>query len=111
MGVIQTPQAGAPLQPGDAQNAVLKAVTDELQDKALEIASRLATGAPAATRLTKYALNNWLRMAGPAFDASTAYEFLGFAGDEAVEHAFKPACPMEVGCHLCRVFRHGPHRA
>ena len=57
----------------------------ELQDKALEIAQRLANGAPAAIRLTKYALNNWLRTAGPAFDASTAYEMLGFAGDEARE--------------------------
>src|SRR3546814_4034996 len=33
----------------------------ELEDKSLEIAKRLAEGAPAAIRLTKYALNNWLR--------------------------------------------------
>jgi len=77
---------------------------DELQDKAMEIANKLADGAPAATRLTKYALNNWLRMAGPAFDASTAYEFLGFAGEEAKEGVlshrekrqpkFDPDCPL-----------------
>jgi len=29
---------------------------------------------------TKYNLNNWLRLAGPTFDASPALEFLGFAG-------------------------------
>lgn len=58
---------------------------DELQDKALEIASRLATGAQSAIRWTKYALNNWYRMAGPAFDTSTALEMLGFTGAEARE--------------------------
>ncbi len=58
---------------------------DELQDKALEIAERLRDGAPAAIRWTKYALNNWYRMAGPAFDASTAFEMLGFTTSEAQE--------------------------
>ncbi len=58
---------------------------DELQDKAMEIAQRLVNGAPTAIRWTKYALNNWYRMAGPAFDASTALEMLGFTGPEATE--------------------------
>jgi enoyl-CoA hydratase len=58
---------------------------DELQDKAVEIASRLAAGAPSAIRWTKYALNNWYRMMGPAYDASTALEMLGFAGSEVRE--------------------------
>ena len=58
---------------------------DELQARALNIAERLRDGAPAATRWTKYALNNWYRMAGPSFDASTALEMLGFATPEAVE--------------------------
>jgi enoyl-CoA hydratase len=58
---------------------------DELQDKALEIARRLAAGAPSAIRWTKYALNNWYRTAGPAFDASTALEMLGFTGPEVRE--------------------------
>ncbi len=57
----------------------------ELDAKALEIAKRLAEGAPSAIRWTKYALNNWLRMAGPTFDASLALEFLGFAGPEPRE--------------------------
>ena len=58
---------------------------DELQDKALEIATRLAQGAPSAVQWTKYALNNWLRMAGPTFDASLALEMLGFSGPDPVE--------------------------
>jgi enoyl-CoA hydratase len=58
---------------------------DELQDKALEIANRLVAGPPNAIRWTKYALNNWYRMMGPSFDASTALEMLGFAGSEVRE--------------------------
>ena len=58
---------------------------DELQQRALDIAVRLATGAQSAIRWTKYALNNWYRMAGPAFDTSTALEMLGFTGPEARE--------------------------
>jgi enoyl-CoA hydratase len=57
----------------------------ELSETALGVATRLAEGAPSAIRWTKYALNNWLRMAGPAFDASTALEFLGFGGPEVKE--------------------------
>ncbi len=58
---------------------------DELQSRALAVAEKLRDSAPAATRWTKYALNNWYRMAGPAFDASTALEMLGFTTPEAVE--------------------------
>ncbi len=58
---------------------------DELQDRALAVAERLRDGAPNAIRWTKYALNQWYRMAGPAFDTSTALEMLGFASPEAVE--------------------------
>jgi enoyl-CoA hydratase len=57
----------------------------ELDAKALEIATRLAEGAQSAIRFTKYALNNWLRQAGPTFDASLALEFLGFTGPEVKE--------------------------
>ena len=58
---------------------------DALQEKALEVAQKLAVGAPAALRWTKYALNNWLRQAGPIFDTSLALEFMGFGGPEAQE--------------------------
>ncbi len=57
----------------------------ELDAKAVEIATRLAEGAQSAIRWTKYALNNWLRSAGPTFDASLALEFLGFTGPEVKE--------------------------
>jgi enoyl-CoA hydratase len=54
-------------------------------ETALEIAKKLAAGAPNAVRWTKYALNNWLRLAGPSFDTSLALEFLGFSGPEVQE--------------------------
>lgn len=50
----------------------------ELLDRARAIAARLASSSPTAIRWTKHALNHWLRMALPAFDASLAMEFLGF---------------------------------
>ena len=56
-----------------------------MQDKALEVAARLAAGSQTAIRWTKYALNNWLRMAGPTFDTSLALEFMGFSGPDVRE--------------------------
>ena len=57
-----------------------------------------------AIRWTKYSLNNWLRMAGPSFDASLALEFMGFTGPEVREGMaslkerrapkFDPDCPF-----------------
>lgn len=73
----------------------------ELDAKGLDVATRLAEGPPSAIRWTKYALNNWLRQAGPTFDASLALEFLGFTGPEVREGvaAFrekrKPAFPAD----------------
>jgi enoyl-CoA hydratase len=57
----------------------------ELVEKAREIARRLSQGAQSALRWTKYSLNNWLRMAGPTFDASLALEILGFTGPDLRE--------------------------
>jgi enoyl-CoA hydratase len=48
-------------------------------------AERLAAGSQSAIRWTKYALNNWLRQAGPNFDTSLALEFMGFAGPDVRE--------------------------
>ena len=56
-----------------------------LDTKAVELATRLAEGAQSAIRWTKYALNNWLRLAGPTFDTSLALEFLGFSGPDVKE--------------------------
>jgi enoyl-CoA hydratase len=58
---------------------------DELEERALEVASRLAAGAQQAIRHTKLALNNWLHAAGPAFDASLALEFLDLSGPDVHE--------------------------
>jgi enoyl-CoA hydratase len=58
---------------------------EQLHDRALEVARQLAAGSETAIRWTKYALNNWLRAAGPIFDSSLALEFLGFTGADVVE--------------------------
>lgn len=50
----------------------------ELMEKASAVAARLAAGPQNAVRLTKRALNGWLRVAGPIFDSSLAYEMLNF---------------------------------
>ena len=57
----------------------------DLLPKAFEVATRLAQGSQSAIRWTKYALNNWLRMAGPTFDTSLALEFMGFSGPDVRE--------------------------
>jgi enoyl-CoA hydratase len=56
-----------------------------LEAKTLEVAERLAAGSAVAIAQTKLALNNWLRAAGPAFDASLALEFLGMTGPDVQE--------------------------
>jgi enoyl-CoA hydratase len=76
----------------------------DLVPTAFEVAKKLASGAQSAIRWTKYALNNWLRMAGPTFDASLALEFMGFTGPDVREGiaslrekrapSFKPDCPF-----------------
>ena len=58
---------------------------DEVHDRALEVATRLAEGAQSAIRWTKQTLNAWYRSQAAAFDASLAYEFYGFGGPDAVE--------------------------
>ena len=77
---------------------------DALHETALKIAQRLAAGSPTAIRWTKYALNNWLRLAGPTFDTSLALEFMGFAGPDLREGlasfrekrppTFRPSAPL-----------------
>jgi enoyl-CoA hydratase len=61
-------------------------VDDELlHQTAQDVASRLAQGSQPALRATKSSLNQWLRAAIPAFEASLAHEFLGFTGSDARE--------------------------
>ena len=58
---------------------------EELEERALDVVRRLAAGSQAAIAHTKLALNNWLRAAGPAFDASLALEFLDMTGPDVAE--------------------------
>lgn len=58
---------------------------DAVQERALEIAVQLSAGAQQAIRWTKQTLNHWYRQQSAAFDASLAYEMLGFAGPDARE--------------------------
>ena len=76
---------------------------DKVIDVARSVCERLVRLSPTAVRWTKYALNNWLRAAGPAFDASLALEFMGFTGPDVREGvaalrekrrpSFKPQSP------------------
>ena len=77
---------------------------DQLVPRAFEVAKKLANGSQTAIRWTKYALNNWLRLAGPSFDSSLALEFIGFSGPDVHEGIaslrekrdpkFDPSCPF-----------------
>ncbi len=58
---------------------------EELEDRALEIARRLAAGSRSALSHTKLSLNEWMKTAGPIFDASLALEFLDMTGPDVRE--------------------------
>ena len=58
---------------------------DVVLERARAVAVQLAEGSASAIRWTKLTLNNWLRLAGPTFDASLAYEFFGFGGPDVRE--------------------------
>jgi enoyl-CoA hydratase len=58
---------------------------EEVLAEAFGVADTLATGSQLAIRLTKRALNGWLRNAGPLFDQSAAYEMLTFMGPDLRE--------------------------
>jgi enoyl-CoA hydratase len=60
---------------------------EQVLEESLRVAHGLATGPQLATRLTKRALNGWLRTAGPIFDQSAAYEMLTFMGEDVKEGA------------------------
>jgi enoyl-CoA hydratase len=71
----------------------------EVLAEALRIAEGLATGPQLAIRLTKRAMNSWLRTAGPIFDQSAAYEMLTFLGSDVAEGAaaFRERRPPHFG--------------
>jgi enoyl-CoA hydratase len=58
---------------------------EQVLPEAMRVADQLASGPQQAIRLTKRALNGWLRTAGPIFDQSAAYEMLTFLGGDIKE--------------------------
>jgi enoyl-CoA hydratase len=75
----------------------------ELHARAMKEATNLATGAQWAIRWTKRSLNLWLKQAAPNFDASLAFEMLGFMGADvkegsaAIKEKRKPDYPSAAG--------------
>ena len=63
----------------------LSVPTEDLLQRARDIAGRLSGGAQEALQWTKYSLNQWYRQNGTIFDASLGLEFLGFGGADVVE--------------------------
>ena len=57
----------------------------QLPQKAMEVATKLATGPRYATKFTKRVLNQWLLQAGPIFDHSLALEMMGFFSKDLLE--------------------------
>ncbi len=77
---------------------------EELMDRAMEVARRLANGPQRAIRWTKRALNQWLRLGGlVSFDLSLALEMLGFfdvdvrEGLRALQEKRQPRYPSAQG--------------
>lgn len=70
----------------DRIGLVSKAVPgDELLAEAQKVADKLANGPQQALQLTKRSLNLWMHQAAPTFDASLAFEMMGFLGPEGAE--------------------------
>ena len=69
---------------GAEERRMLQRLAD-LEQVSRNLASRLASGPAEALSWTKHTLNHWLRLAYPIFDASLAYEFLGFSTGDAAE--------------------------
>lgn len=77
-----------PLSGAEAERIGLVALCvpdEQVLPKALEVCRELAAGSASAMHFTKHALNNWLRLAGPSFDAALAMEFMGFRLSDARE--------------------------
>ena len=70
----------------ERMNLISLALPDEeVEARAVQIATQFANSAPAALRWTKIMLNHWMKQAAPIFEASLALEFIGFAGPEGRE--------------------------
>jgi enoyl-CoA hydratase len=87
-------------QEAERMGLVSLCVPDEaLLDKAMAVATELATGPRHALKFTKRALNQWMLQAGPIFDHSLALEMMGFfsedltAGVAGLREKQKPSFP------------------
>lgn len=70
----------------EAMNLVALSVeAEQLQDKAVEVAVKLAGTAPNALRMSKYVLNHFLRQNQAIFDLSAALEMVNFGSAESNE--------------------------
>lgn len=70
----------------ERNNLVALAVdAEQLEQKSIEVAAKIAGSAPTAIRITKHVLNHWLRQAQPIFELSLALELIGFHGAESTE--------------------------
>ncbi|RZL84493.1 MAG: enoyl-CoA hydratase/isomerase family protein [Rhodococcus sp. (in: high G+C Gram-positive bacteria)] len=70
----------------DELGLVSKAVPrEQVLEEAMSVAGRLARGPQHATQWTKRALNSWLRLAMPAFEASLALEMITLFSEDARE--------------------------
>jgi enoyl-CoA hydratase len=75
---------------------------DQVLERALAIAERIATNAQFATRWTKRALNVWVRQQAPIFELSTALQMISLHGAdmqaalEAISDGRKPEFPSAI---------------
>ncbi|MGE0386997.1 MAG: enoyl-CoA hydratase/isomerase family protein [Gammaproteobacteria bacterium] len=58
---------------------------DQLQARAVEVATKIAETSPTAIRITKYCMNHWYKQHQTIFDLSLAMELVGFHGRESQE--------------------------
>ncbi|NEW26658.1 enoyl-CoA hydratase/isomerase family protein [Nocardia cyriacigeorgica] len=58
---------------------------EDVQERAMTLATTLAASSRTGVQHTKMALNGWYRQAMPIFDASLGLEFYGFGGPDVVE--------------------------
>jgi enoyl-CoA hydratase len=58
---------------------------DELMERSMKVANKLARGSQSAIKGTKKTLNGWMQMASPIFEASLREEMLNFLSDDAKE--------------------------
>jgi enoyl-CoA hydratase len=80
---------GDPVSAADAERMGLvnhAVPDDELAERALDFATRLAAGAPLAVQFTKVAVNKWIKeAANTTFDVATALEMITFASADHAE--------------------------